>query len=116
MDLKSYKFQYYPANIETKTPLGEINLYELLYSIKHPKPEILEVFKQIEQASNAGDKKLKAELKSKLFYMNPCVYTDGKGRRYENILKWTRLLIIDVDNLEPSFAVELKHHLFETHP
>lgn len=115
MNLKEVKFQYYRANIESKRPIGELSLYDYLYAIKHPKPEIVEIFKQIEKASKEGDKKLKTELKSKLFYFSPCIRTDWQGRSYENIKEWTGLMIIDADNLEVEYARELKQHLFDTY-
>lgn len=116
MDLKQIKFQYYNSDIRSTKALGTLSLYDLLYSIKNPKDEIVEIFKQIEKAAEAGDKKLKAKLKEGLYFMNPCIMTDGKGRGYENIVSWTSLLIIDVDNLDKDFAIELKQHLFETYP
>lgn len=115
-DYLQIKFPYYRANIESKLPIGEITLYDYLYSIKNPKPHIESIFLEIEKASLAGDKKLKTELKSKLFYFTPCINTDGLGRSYENITAWTGLMLVDIDNLEVEFAKELKQHLFETYP
>lgn len=116
MNLKEIKFQYYNSDIRSTKALGVLSLYDLLYSIKNPREEIVELFKQIEAASEAGDKKLKATLKEGLYFMNPCIMTDGKGRGYENIKNWTGILVVDVDNLDKDFAVELKQHLFETYP
>lgn len=115
IDLKSIKFQFYRANIESKIPIGQISLHDYLFAIKNPKPKTLEIFQEIEKASLAGDKKLKAELKAKTFYFTPCITTDGEGRSYENIVSWTGIMIIDIDNLEVEFAKELKQHLFETY-
>lgn len=109
-------FSYYPANIETIKPIGKVKLYDYLFAIKNPKPEIVELFKQIEEASLAKDKKRKDELKSKLYYFLPCVETDGRGRSYENVTGFTGLMIADMDNLEPEFAKELKEYLFYTYP
>lgn len=116
MNLKEIKFQFYRANIESRLPIGEINLYDYLFAIKNPKLEIVQIFQEIEKASLAGDKKLKAELKSKTYYFTPCIYTDSQGRSYENIKSWTGIMLIDVDNLEVEYAKELKQHLFETYP
>jgi len=116
MDYLQTKFQYYRANIESKRPIGVITLYDYLYAIKHPKDNIVEIFKEVEKASAAGDKKLKAELKSKLYYFTPCVYTNGEGRNYECINSYTGFLIFDADNLETEFAKELKEFLFYTYP
>lgn len=115
MNLKEIKFPYFPSNIETRKPLGEISLYELLYAIKHPKKEIVNIFKQIQEASSAGNKELKAQLKAKLWYFTPCVQLDGKGRSYENIISWTTVLVVDIDNIDYEYAVELKQHFFETY-
>ena len=109
-------FSFYPANIESIRPIGNLKLYDYLKAIKNPQPKTVEIFKEIEKASLAGDKKLKAELKSKLYYFLPCVTTDGKGRSYQNITGFTGLMIVDLDNLEPEFAKEMKQYLFETYP
>lgn len=109
-------FSYYPANIETIRPIGKVKLYDYLFAIKNPKDEIVQLFKQIEEASLAKDKKRKDELKSKLYYFLPCVETDGRGRSYENVTGFTGLMIADMDNLEPDFAKELKEYLFYTYP
>jgi hypothetical protein len=110
------KFSYFPANIEIVKPLGTISLYQYLKAIKHPKEEVIKVFKDIEAASLAGDKKLKDELKSKLYYFLPCVTLDGKGRKYSNVTGFTGLMVVDLDNLEVSFAKEIKEYLFKTYP
>lgn len=110
------KFYYFPANIETKKPLGKVKLFDYLKAIKQPQPHIVELFKQIEQASLEKNKKLKDELKSKLYYFLPCVELDGLGRSYENVTGFTGLMIVDMDNLEPKFAKELKEYLFYTYP
>lgn len=109
-------FSYYPANIETIKPIGKVRLYDYLFAIKNPKDEIVQLFKHIEEASLAKDKKRKDELKSKLYYFLPCVETDGRGRSYENVTGFTGLMIADMDNLEPEFAKELKEYLFNTYP
>jgi len=116
MSYLNTEFFYFPANIESKKPIGRVTLYNYLKAIKQPKPEIVTLFKEIEKASLAGDKKLKDELKSKLYYFLPCVELDGLGRSYENVTGFTGLMIADMDNLEPNFAKELKEHLFYTYP
>lgn len=110
------QFYYFPANIETRRPLGKIRLFDYLKAIKQPQPHIVELFKQIEQASLDKNKKLKDELKSKLYYFLPCVELDGLGRSYENVTGFTGIMIADMDNLEPEFAKELKEYLFYTYP
>jgi hypothetical protein len=109
--MKDIKFQYYPANVYITEPLGEISLERFILANKSPKKEIQDVFKQIFEAVSIGDIKKKDELKqSKLFYFNPCIITDGKGRSYNNITGFTGLLVMDFDKLEN--ANELKHEVF----
>ena len=86
MSYLDIEFAYFPANIESKKPLGKVRLYDYLKAIKNPRPEIVQLFKEIEKASLAKDKKLKDELKSKLYYFLPCVELDGEGRSYENVV------------------------------
>lgn len=110
------KFSYFPANIEIVKPVGDITLYDYLKAIKNPKQETVDIFKEIEEAALAGNKKRKDELKAKLYYFLPCVTTDGGGRSYSNITGFTGLMIADIDNLEPEFAVDLKEYLFYKYP
>ena len=110
------EFSYFPANIETIRPLGKVKLFDYLKAIKQPKPEIVEIFKEIEKASLEKNKELKDELKSKLYYFLPCVTIDGKGRSYQNVTGFTGLMIVDLDNLEVEFAKEIKEYLFNTYP
>jgi hypothetical protein len=113
MDYMQTVFQYYPANIKQTKPIGYISLLSYLNAIKHPKEEILAVFKKIELASLNGDLKEKARLKSNLYYFTPCIYSDGNGRTYENITSWTGLMVVDIDGLDKELAVEFKKYLFE---
>lgn len=114
--LNSVKFNYFPANINNCNSLGEVSLGQYLKSIKLPKEDIVKSFKKIEEASLKGDKETKDKLKSKLYYFTPCVTLDGKGRGYENITGFTGIMIVDLDNLTPEFAKEIKEYLFETYP
>ena len=84
-DYLQTKFQYYPSDIRTVIPLGEISLYDYLYKIKNPTQQTVSLFKQIEEASSAGDLKLKSELKAKTYYFTPCIFSDGLGRSYSHI-------------------------------
>lgn len=115
-DYLDITFSYFPANIETVKPIGTVSLFNYLKAIKNPQPHIVEIFKEIEKASLAGDKKLKDELKSKLYYFLPCVELDGEGRSYKNVIGFSGLMIVDLDNLEVEFAKEVKEHLFYTYP
>jgi len=110
------QFQYYPSDIRITKPLGDVSLYEYLKAIKQPKPHILETFKEIERVSLIGDLKTKAELKAKLPYFTPCIYSNGEGRSYHHIKSWTGLMIVDIDGLDVEFAKEFKEYLFNTYP
>lgn len=109
-------FNYFPANIETIKPIGKVKLFDYLKAIKNPKPKIVALFKEIEKASLEGNKQLKDELKSKLYYFLPCVELNGEGRSYEHVTGFTGLMIVDLDNLEVEFAKEIKEYLFYTYP
>lgn len=113
--LNTIKFQYYPNNIKIVKPLGELTLGEFLKSIKHPKPHIMQLFNDIEEASRIGDLKKKAELKSGLYYTTPAIYSDGKGRSYENIVSFNGIACVDVDGLEPEYARDFQKYLFENY-
>jgi hypothetical protein len=105
------KFQFYPARVNSKKPLGEVTLFEFLKANQNPSDQIKTVFAQIAQAEAVGDMKTKAELKqSFLYYFTPCVWTDGQGRGYSNILTFTGLLVLDFDHIEN--ASEFKYYLF----
>ena len=110
------EFSYFPANIESKKPIGKVSLYNYLKAIKNPQPHIVEVFKAIEKASLEKNKELKDQLKAKLFYFLPCVELDGEGRSYTNVVGFSGLMIVDLDNLEVEFAKEIKEYLFYTYP
>ena len=113
---KDISFSYFPANIKITKPLGEVTLWQMLEGIKKPKPEMVELFKKIEKASSEGDLRLKAELKSHLYYFLVCVKTDGLGRSYKNVKSFSHLGILDFDNLEPEHAKAFQKYLFETYP
>lgn len=79
----SLYFQFYPAYVNSKKPIGTITLEEFIKAIKSPSDKIKSVFAQIAEAEKVRDDKRKAELKQEnLFYFTPCVYTDGLGRSY----------------------------------
>src|SRR5690349_8534552 len=109
--LDKVRFQYYPSSVYETVPLGFCSLREMLSAIKSPKESILKVFEQIEEATQNKDKKLKDKLKSQLYYFNPCCVMDGTGRKYENIISYTTVLLVDVDNLDKEVAKNLKKYL-----
>lgn len=100
-------FNYYPSDIKSSFPLGEITLERLLLSIKNPKPQIKNIFDQIKIA----DEKTKYKLKTSLYSFTPCVYVRG-SRKYQNIVNFTGLLALDFDKLEADYAKEFKEAIF----
>lgn len=113
--LDDVRFQYYPSSVYETVPLGFCSLREMLMAIKLPKEKTLKIFKEIEEATKAKDKKRKDKLKSQLYYFNPCCVMDGIGRKYENIVSYTSVLLIDIDNLDKEIAKDLKQYLFDTY-
>lgn len=110
--LDEIKFNYFPNNIETKRPLGEITLRQLIERIKNPKESTVKLFKGIKKASSEGNMKLKAELKSKLFYFTPCVKLNGRGRKYSDIVGFNGVVQIDFDGILN--AKKFRDYLFDT--
>lgn len=112
MSIFDTKFQFYPSNVYVTEALGDISLNQMLAGIKSPKPKIQEVFHKIREATEKGDSELKNNLKKNLFYFTPSVYTDGRGRRYENVLEYNELMVVEFDKVD--FALELKETLFHS--
>lgn len=112
-DLKTIKFNYYPAKITDSHPLGDISLETFLGKLKYPSKHIVETFEKIKQAANNGNEKLKNELKTRLYSFTPCVYVNG-SRKYENIQHFCGLMALDFDKLpSEEYANEWKKALFE---
>lgn len=105
-------FQYYGGDIRFTKPLGYVSLERFLNAIQKPKPKLKEVFMQIREATNGDDKVKKDELKRKLNFVTPCAAFHPK-RKYDNIIHFTKLLVVDFDKLEPSISNEMKHELFK---
>lgn len=112
--MNNIKFPYYPSDIKITKPLGYVTLEDFVRANKNPNDKMKDLFVRIQKASALGDLKTKAELKSQLFYFNPCVTTDGLGRKYDNITSFTGLCVLDFDKI--SFAKELKHEIFNKLP
>lgn len=104
-------FNYYDANIKNSNSLGTVDLIKVLNAIKNPKPKYLELFNQIKIADENNDIALKQKLKASLYSFTPCVLVEGT-RCYDNIKKWTGLLVLDFDHLEIDYAIEFKQALF----
>lgn len=110
--MENIKFNYYDADIKKSQPLGEVSLAYLLNAIRNPKKDIKEIFEQIFVAEQNGDVATKQKLKTKLYSFTPCVYVNG-SRKYDNILNFTGLLVLDFDHLPNSiYSEEFKKFLF----
>lgn len=106
------KFQYFPSKVYITEPLGEISLSQFIRAIKNPKPEMKEVFLKIAQAGKENNLKTKDWLKAnKLFYVTPSLYFNGKGRKYEDVVRHLPFLVIEFD--KTPYASELKKEIFE---
>lgn len=118
-------FHYYPARVDSKRPLGVVNIEQFVEAIKNPNPHIRQVFKQIAEseagamaARASGDlfnekayRKIKDNLKQQnLFYFTPCVFTDGQGRGYSNIQYFNGIAVLDFDHIDN--AEKLKNYVF----
>jgi len=105
-------FNFYDANIKKSEPLGEVSLDYMLNAIKSPKQNIKHIFEQIKQAERSGDMATKQQLKTKLYSFTPCVYVKG-SRKYDNIVNFTGILVLDFDHLPNSvYAEEFKKFIF----
>lgn len=104
-------FQYFPANIYAKQPLGKLKLRDLINSIRNPKLEIQNYFTLIRSTQ---DKKERDKLKEKLFMFTPSVFLDGVNRGYDNIVSFNEIAVIEWDNLSYERAIYLKHHVFSS--
>jgi VirE N-terminal domain. len=105
------EFQFYPARVESKKPLGSLSLFEMLRANMNPNDNIKDVFRRIAEAEVKGDTKLKAQLKQEnLYYFTPCVVSNGLGRGYADIVGFTGLLVLDFDHIDN--ATEFKYYIF----
>lgn len=105
------KFPYYPSRVDTVTPIGYVSLDYFLESHKNPKNSVVEVFKQIEDASKRGDDKTKETLKqTKLFYFTPTV--NVTRRDYSNIQSFNPILVAEYDKVGEVDANKLKKAIF----
>lgn len=116
-ELDLIKFQYYPGDITRPVPIGYITLKQFIDSHRNPTSKILDVFDKIETASMNGNQKLKNELKqNNLYYFTPsAIFKEGYNRRYSNIIRFTGLAQIDIDELESDEALDLKHYIFDNY-
>jgi len=100
-DLFKTKLQIYDANIYKPVALKYTTYLDVFKFIGETPEKYLKVFKGISDAELAGDMKLKAELKSKLYYIVPAVdIVEGTNRKYKNIKQFTGVMPLDFDHIE----------------
>lgn len=113
--MSSPEFQYYPARVDSKRPIGFLNLYEFAESIKTPSDNIKAVFAQIAEAEAAEDWDLKAKLKQEnLYYFTPCVFSNWKSRGYKDVENFTGLAVMDFDHIDQAEA--FRDFVFNKYP
>lgn len=106
-------FQYYPNEVKSNAPLGDITLNKFLSKIQQPNQQTVELYNAIELATKNHDEEARGILKSKLYYFTPAVYVNG-ARRYNRILHWTGLMPLDFDKI--NFADEFRDYLINEYP
>lgn len=108
----SVLFPYFPSRADIIEPLGTVSLEYFLNAHKNPKEKMLETFKQIEEATKNGDKKLKDKLKqTKLTYFTPSVCLTK--RNYDSITSFTGVMVMEYDKLGEEDAQKLKKKIFK---
>jgi hypothetical protein len=98
--------------------IGHVTVDGFIYAHQNPTQKTEELLHEIKKASLAGDKKLKNELKQKLYSFTPAVLVNiGEKRNYDNIVSFTGLMQLDFDGIETIERAEiLRDALFERHP
>jgi hypothetical protein len=109
--MKDIFFQYYEADIKSTRPLGIVSLEYWIQSMVNPKPKYKEIFEKIHLASLNQNKAEKDILKRALYFFTPSVLVKNR-RCYADIDRFTGLLTIDFDGLDPNYAEEFKTALF----
>lgn len=107
---ENIKFQFYQNDVEFSGAKGFITLSQFISIIKNPKQETKDLLQKIQQASNDCDIKLKSDLKKHLYSFTPDVIVKEK-RRYEDVLTYTGLCVLDFDKLDN--PIGFKEFLFE---
>ena len=115
--MKNIKFQYYNKGVadeHSSSPLGWVTLGRFIEKTKNPPQHIKDVIAQIHQAAVEGKKQLKSELKKNYLYpVTPCVHIRER-RRYDNIISFTGLVVLDFDKLPGDhYTTEFKQFLFD---
>jgi len=110
--MNQIEFQYYPAKVNIPEPLGMVTLFEFLKANQNPSEKTKDVFRRIAEAEANGNLKEKAKLKQEnLYYFTPCVVSNGQGRKYSDIVKFTGLMVLDFDHI--AHAVAFKYYIFD---
>lgn len=105
-------FNYYQADIKQVKPIGMVSLYQFFNAIRNPKPNILQIFKDIRKAAIDGNEEVKSKLKTQLYSFTPAVLVKDR-RAYKSIQAFTGLAPLDFDKLpNREYAEELKQYLF----
>lgn len=113
MSYLDLQFQWYGNGITTVKPSGLICLRQFINATISPKAELLQAFKDIQEAAKAGDKKLKDQIKTeKLFFTTPSVIVDPI-RNYDSVKSFLPFCVCEYDAIE--YAAELRDYIFEKH-
>ena len=94
------QFQYYINDIKKTIPIGIVTINGLIKAIRNPNKKMYNVYNEIQQCEIIGNNKRKAELKEHLYYFIAPTISDGKGRGYKNIVKFTGALQLDFDHID----------------
>lgn len=114
MSYKDLEFQWYKNGIKSIKPGGNISLEQFVNSVISPTPKMITAFKEIEEASKAGNKKRKDELKQQnLFFVTPSVYIKGI-RNYECIERFLPFAVLEYDGI-PHAGI-MRDYIFEKMP
>lgn len=106
------KFPYYPSNIKSVRPMGLVSLADFLNKHAFPHEKTLKVFKDIEDATERGDKETKDYLKqNKLYFFTPSVICSY--RAYKNINSFNPIMVAEYDKVGLDKAEWLKRAIFE---
>lgn len=105
-------FNYYTSNIKDSSPKGIVTLDQFIASIRQPKN--VEIFKQIQLATEQNDEATRIKLKTHLYSFTPAIIVNTR-RAYADIKQFTGLLVLDFDKLETDYCHEFKQYLFEEH-
>jgi len=111
------RFPYYSGDIRSSKARGLIELEDFIDLHKKPTSKTLKIIEDINKARVMGLKEVKNDLKQQLTTFTPGVFIrKGERRRYDNIVKFTGLMQIDLDKI-PTYqeTLDLKEHIFHSH-